>query len=171
MCLHTPLNLNRDANTQCINDLETFDTCDYVYSLKDVGVDDLVIVQLNIRGLCSKTALLTNLLNTCIDGRAPDIVLLSETWLTQNSPNVTIPGFEFIHCDRTHKRGGGVGILISEKLRYTTCKAISSSIVENECITIELELRSREKCVISSMYRPPNVDINSFQSYYNFTIM
>ena len=80
---------------------------------------------------------------------------------------MTIPGFEFIHCDRTHKRGGGVGMLISEKLKYTTCKKISSAIVENECITIELELRSHEKCIISSMYRPPNVNIDSFQSCYN----
>ena len=167
MCLHPPLDLDRDVNKLCIDDLENFDTCDYVYSLKDVHVDDLVIIQLNIRGICSKTSLLTSLLNSCVEGRAPDIVLLSETWLTPNSPNVTIPGFDFIHCDRTHKRGGGVGMLISEKLRYTTCKSISSSIVENECITIELELRSHEKCIISSMYRPPNVDINSFQSCYN----
>ena len=167
MCLHSPLDLHRDANTLCITDLETFDTCNYVYSLKNVDIDDLVIIQLNICGICSKTSLLTHLLNSCVDGRVPDIVLLSETWLTPNSPNMTIPGFEFIHCDRTHKRGGGVGILISEKLRYTICKTISSSIVENECITIELELRSHDKCIISSMYRPPNVDVDSFQSCYN----
>ena len=170
MCLHPPPSLERDENRLCIDDLETFDTCDYVYSLKDVGSDDLVIVQLNIRGICSKISHLTNFLNSCVDGRTPDIVLLSETWLTPNSPKVTIPGYDFIHCDRIHKRGGGVGILVSENLRYTYCNKISSTVIENECIAIELELRSHEKCIISSMYRPPNVDINSFQSCYNSLI-
>ena len=62
-------------------------------------------------------------------------------------------------------------MLIAEKLKYNTCTTISSSIVENECITIELELRSHEKCIVSSMYRPPNVDIDSFQSCYNSSIV
>ena len=60
-----------------------------------------------------------------------------------------------------------MGILVSKNLRYTKCNAITSRMVENECITIEIELRSHEKCVISSMYRPPNVNIQSFQCCYN----
>ena len=62
MCLHPPLDLDKDVGTiYVLMILEIFDTCDYVYSLKDVHVDDLVIIQLNIRGICSKTSLLTNL--------------------------------------------------------------------------------------------------------------
>ena len=167
MCVHLRLDLDRDTSTLCTDDLESFDTCDYVYSLKDVNVNDLVIIQLNIRGISSKISLLTHMINTCVEGRQPDIVLLSETWLTSNSLAVCIPGFDFIHCDRTHKHGGGVGILISKRLKYVECTTISSSIIENECVTIELDLKLHEKCIILSMYRPPNVDINCFQSCYN----
>ena len=102
-----------------------------------------------------------------MDGRLLDVVLLSETWLTPASPPVTIPGYDLVHYCRPNKRGGGVGILVSNKLRYTKCDTITSRMVENECITIEIELRSHEKCIISSMYRPPNVNIQHFQCCYN----
>ena len=167
MCLHPKLDLYRNDDALVVADLEKFDTCDYIYSVKHVHTDDLIIVQLNIRGLYTKTSILTDLLSSCVEGRPPDVVLLSETWLTPTSPPVLINGYELIHRCRTHKRGGGVGILVSKALRYKECKAITSSIVENECVTIELELRSHEKCIISSMYRPPNVNIQAFQTCYN----
>ena len=167
MCLHPKIDLYRNESTVNVVNLEKFDTCDYMYSIRHASTDDLIIVQLNVRGLYNKRSLLANLLSSCVDGRTPDIVLLSETWLTPTSPPVIIPGYDLVHCCRTHKRGGGVGILVSTGLRYTTCKSLTSSIEENECITIELELRSHEKCIISSMYRPPNVNIQSFQCCYN----
>ena len=153
-----------------VADLEKFDTCDYIYTVKHVHQDDLIVMQLNIRGLYNKISLLKNLLSSCADGRTPDIVLLSETWLTPTSPPITIPGYDLVHSCRSHKRGGGVGILVSKRLRYTKCRTITSSMVENENITIELELRSHEKCIVSSMYRPPNVNIQSFQCCYNSLI-
>ena len=152
MCLHPRVELYRNDSTIDVVDLENFDTCDYIHSVKNAHLDDLIIMQLNVRGLYSKTSLLTDLLSSCVDGRLPDIVLLSETWMTPTSPPISIPGYDFVHNCRLHRRGGGVGILISTSLRYTECKTITSSIVENECITIELELRTHEKCIISSMY-------------------
>ena len=134
------------------------------------NTDDLVVLQLNIRGVLSKTTLLTHLLNSCIEGRHPDIVLLSETWLTPNSPPVNIGGYSFVHKCRKNKKGGGIGILVSSKLRYNECNDIALSITENECVTIELQLKSKGKCIISSMYRPPNVDVQSFQGCYNSLI-
>ena len=167
MCLHPRVELYRNDSTIDVVDLEKFDTCDYIHSVKHAHLDDLIVMQLNVRGLYSKTSLLTDLLSSCVDGRSPDIVLLSETWMTPTSPPISIPGYDLVHNCRLHKRGGGVGILISTSLRYTKCKTITSSIVENECITIELELRTHEKCIISSMYRPPNANIQSFQCCYN----
>ena len=171
MCLHPRADiLLQDTAELSHADLETFDNCDYLYSVKNVTADDLVVLQLNIRGVLSKISLLTHLLNSCIDGRHPDVVLLSETWLTPNSPLVDIAGYSFVHRCRKTKRGGGVGILVSDKLRYNECKDVTSTITENECVTIELELKSKGKCMISSMYRPPNVDVNSFQGCYNSLI-
>ena len=150
-----------------VADLENLDTCDYLHSVKYEHQDDLIVMQLNVRGLYSKISLLTDLLSSCADGRLPDVVLLSETWFTPASPPVTIPEYDLVHCCRPYKRGGGVGILVSKNLRYTKCNSITSCMVENECITIEIELRSHEKCIISSMYQPPNVNIQSFQCCYN----
>ena len=167
MCLHPKLNIHRDDVPLDIADLGKFDTCDYIHSVKNSNIDDLIIVQLNIRGLLGKITLLKDLLSSCVVGGAPDIVLLSETWLTPTSPSINIDGYNFVQCCRTHKRGGGVGILISTNLRYNECKKITSSLVENECVTIELTLRSQATCIISSMYRPPNVNIQTFQTCYN----
>ena len=80
---------------------------------------------------------------------------------------IDIDGYNFVQCCRSQKRGGGVGILISTNLRYTECKKISSALAENECVTVELKLKSQSTCIISSMYRPPNVDIQTFQTCYN----
>ena len=171
MCLHPRADIPpQDIRELSQSDLESFDNCDYLYSIKDVHTDDLVVLQLNIRGLLSKTTLLTHLLNSCIEGRHPDIVLLSETWLTPYSPPVNISGYSFVHQCRKNKKGGGVGILVSSNLRYNECKYLSSSISENECVSIELQLKSKEKCIISSMYRPPNADVQSFQCCYNSLI-
>ena len=167
MCLHPKLDLYRNETTIDVADLEQFDTCDYLHSVKYVHPDDLIVMQLNIRGLYSKISLLTNLLSSCANGRPPDLVLLSETWLTPASPPVVVLGYDLVHCCRPNKRGRGVGILVSKNLRYTLCNTITSCMVENECITIELELRSHDKCIISSMYRPPNVNVQSFQCCYN----
>ena len=41
---------------------------------------------------------------------------------------------------------------------------------ENEAITIEIKLQSKTSCIVSSMYRPPNVDIEIFQSCYNLLL-
>ena len=170
MCLHPRLDICTTEDVVTVADLEKFDTCDYIYSVTHARTDDLIILQLNIRGLHSKVPLLTDLLDSCVDGRSPDIVLLSETWLTPSSPPVQIDGYDLVHRCRAHKRGRGVGILVSQSLKYKECKSITSSIVENECVTIELELRSHERYVISSMYRPPNVNIQAFQTCYNSLI-
>ena len=167
MCLHPKTSTQREVEPLDITDLGEFDTCDYIHSVKNTNIDDVIVLQLNIRGLIGKTALLTNLLSSCVEGRSPDVVLLSETWLTPTSPPVNIDGYNFVHCCRTQKRGGGLGILISTNLRFTECRKITSALVENECVTVELKLRSQTSCIISSMYRPPNVDVQTFQTCYN----
>ena len=104
MCLHPKLDLYRNDVSLDVADLEKFDTCDYIYSVKHVNTDDLIIVQLNIRGLYTKTSVLTDLLSSCVEGRSPDVVLLSETWLTPTSPPIAINGYDFIHHCRSHKQ-------------------------------------------------------------------
>ena len=79
MCLHPRVELHRNDSTIDVVDLEKFDTCDYIHSVKHAHLDDLIIMQLNVRGLYSKTSILTDLPSSCVDGRSPEFVLLSET--------------------------------------------------------------------------------------------
>ena len=83
------------------------------------------------------------------------MVLISETWLTAFSPKLDIPGYDLHRQDRLHKKGGGVAILISSKLRCTARPDLSSKLEESECVTLEIMLKNGDRCLVSSMYRPP----------------
>ena len=83
-----------------------------------------------------------NLIETSVENGTPDIVVISETWLTPNSPVISVPGYKFIHKCREHKKKGGVGILVSDKLRSCELPNITSELIDNEVVTIEVSLRS-----------------------------
>ena len=143
MCLHTT-DKGTDAlgrNIQSIDcSLDEFDQCDYVDSDYTCNVEDLCVIQLNIRGLCSKQSQLKQMIDNCMSERIPDVVILCETWLTPFSPSVTIPGYDLCHKDRQSKRGGGVALLISNKVRYKMLNIKSSCNTTFESICAELEL-------------------------------
>ena len=86
--------------------LDEFDNCDYVHKILDADCNDLVVMQLNIQGIGSKRSQLIDLIDCSIQNRTPDILLLSETWLTPFSPMITIPGYDFYRQDRTQKKEG-----------------------------------------------------------------
>ena len=106
MCLHPKedVNIVRDISQ---TDWDIDDNCDYIYNIDHVQNDDFVVVQTNVRGILSKQSLLIDLLESCVRNRPPDVVLISETWLTPTSPDVSIPGYNFVHKCRKDKKGGG----------------------------------------------------------------
>ena len=169
MCLHPIIDRTlSDGYDKYSNvSLDEFDNCDYVTHVSEVSKNDLNVIQLNIRGIGSKCSQLMNLINTAVHDREPDLILLSETWLTPFSPVFSIPGYELHHLDRQNKKGGGVGILASSKLRCTVRNDLTSKPPESDCITIEITLRNGEHCLVSSMYRPPNSEIPVFLAIYS----
>ena len=118
MCLHSIIDrtLSNGYDKYSNVSLDEFDNCDYVTRVSEVSKNDLIVIQLNIHGIGSKHSQLMNLINTAMHNREPDLILLSETWLTPFSPAFSIPGYELHHLDRQNKKGGGVGILASSKL-------------------------------------------------------
>ena len=132
--------------------LEELDNCDYVTRVTDITKNDLVVIQLNIRGLSSKRTQLFDLINNTVQDKDPDLILLSETWLTPYSPTVKIPGYDFHHLDRQKGKGGGVAILSSINLRCSLKKDLSYIQDESECITIDITKRNGEHFLVSSMY-------------------
>ena len=169
MCLHPKVDFN-SVCTPPQTDWEVEDRCDYIYNIDHVDNDDFVIIQSNVRGILSKQSLLNNLLESTIKNRLPDVVLISETWLTPTSPNVVIPGYNLVHKCRLDRKGGGVGILISNKLRYNELPNLDSNMSENEAISVEIALKSGKKCIVSSMYRAPNTTPIVFQGCYESII-
>ena len=51
-------------------------------------------MQLNIRGIGSKQGQLSDLIDSSVQNKCPDIVLISETWLTPFSPKITVLGYD-----------------------------------------------------------------------------
>ena len=169
MCIHPTIdkNLSKLYNKYENVVLDEFDNCDYVHKILDADCNDLVVMQLNIRGIGSKRSQLIDLIDCSIQNRTPDILLLSETWLTPFSPMITIPGYDFYRQDRMQKKGGGVAILVSNKLRHCARPDLSSKLDESECITVGIKLKNGSNYIVSSMYRPPNSDIPTFIASYS----
>ena len=78
-----------DSTKLTIGELE--DNCDYI-DIEDrikLNCDNksLSLIQLNIRGLLSKSSALNLLLSENVGNIRPDLVLLCETWLNSNNNN------------------------------------------------------------------------------------
>ena len=106
MCLHP----NTDRKLSNLFDkyenasLDEFDNCDYVNNVTDVQRNDLVVMQLNVRGIGSKKSQLIDLVDNSVHNKQPDVLLISETWLMPFSPRLDIPGYELYRQDCVHKK-------------------------------------------------------------------
>ena len=154
MCLHPKptFTVNTDLLERPIvyNDYCTFtDNCDYmsVENYLQLDESDLVILQLNIRGLSSKIDKLKNLLDDSFRNKRPDVLILCETWLSKSSPQVSIPGYRRYECRRSHEKGGGVAIYVIDSIlsreRHDLC--IDNALFEH-CIA-EIKVKERRLLV------------------------
>ena len=143
------------------------DVCDYLDVDEKISVSDsdLVILQLNIRGLYSKVYKLKELLTDSFMGKNPDIILLCETWQSKNSPLPVIEGYQIVQRYREHRKGGRVAILISENLNYRRHPDLECNTSILEYCVIEVKL-ARENVICCSYYRAPNTDVNGFLTEY-----
>ena len=129
----------------------------------------LVILQLNCRGIKSKLDEIEELLAQL---KQPDVVILSETWLKEGEEKyVDIKGYYYEGVNREHKRGGGVGILVKDKLIYKTRPDLNKNCQHNSYEHFFIELKgSSYNVIIGSLYLPPNTDIDKFLAEYNDTL-
>ena len=144
------------------------DNCDYVDYGDAIPVDKnkLVIMQLNVRGLYSKIDQIKSLLNVITSNRKPDILMLCETWQSENSPVPKLPGYEYVYKARRHKLGGGVGIFISDKLRYKQRPDLEIETDTIEHCIVELKLKNKNMLMCSG-YRVPGQNPGKFVNEYD----
>ena len=170
MCVQSILNRGNDRLGYQVGSLngvcDDYDACDYVDKVVGPHSDDLTIVQLNIRGIGSKVSRLKYMIDHSFENCEPDIILLSETWLTEQSPTISLPGYVFVHKPRKIKKGGGVGILIKQNIRYHTIEGIKFASTVYESLIVLLELLNGDKIVVGSIYRPPNIDALLYNTEY-----
>ena len=115
MCLTNVQNANMDNSY--INLMETLrsditnivEDCEYLESddMWQLEQGNLLIVQLNVRGLSSKVDQIKRLIDTNPCNRPPEVILLCETWLNDSSPPINIPGYNLELENRIGKKGGG----------------------------------------------------------------
>ena len=141
---------------------------DYVSEYNKVpnSLNDLIIVQLNIRGIQSKLSDLKLLLNKIVTIDQPDVILLCETWLQPSIPDPQIPGYQVVRKDRLTKKGGGVCILISKQLNYKSRNDLLLDCDSFELVAVELKCKS-SNIICCSGYRPPNTNPTIFVKEFN----
>ena len=144
----TPVNPICETITDNCNYIELDEASEIKYSSKD-----LLILQLNIRGLLSKT---TQLKDTLLKfSEAPDVLLLCETWLrSETEHKFQLPGYKCYHSHKKSKLGGGVSILVKNTLRSRIRNDLTITTSTFEHVA---ELKTNQhNILLVSCYRPPN---------------
>ena len=92
-----------------------------------------------------------------IHNHSIDIMTLSETWLddTVSDLEVCPPHYDLniVRRDR-NRRGGGVAIIFSNRVRYRTCSDLSERSVES--LWVELFPNSKRAILMCCAYRSPS---------------
>jgi exonuclease III len=145
-------------------------TCNYYlpndFAMTNGNITDnknLLILNLNIRSIANKFDSFRNLLSTL---KQPfSIISLTETWLNdQNSENFHLTNFDFVCSNRANKKGGGVGIFISNNLNYklrTDLNINEDGIVES--LFIEIISTTGKNIIVGTIYRPPSGNFEMFE--------
>jgi exonuclease III len=129
---------------------------------------DLSFATLNIRSASSITWDLDKptVLRDFILRQSIDILLLSETWLSPDSPSSVLnslipPGFSLFHKPRSTGRGGGLAVIFRSSLSISEAALSSFSSFESLCFTLTLASKT---FVFLGVYRPPSSSLSDFFS-------
>ena len=147
------------------------DNCDYVDYDSAIKLENtnLSLVQLNIRGMYNKLPELIHLTDRLTDSRPLDVLMLCETWLTKHTPSFSVPGYNIIRNDRLRRRGGGVSVLVSKRLKTKDRPELTISSPKPECCGIEI-IKKTNPIIVISAYRLPNTNPVEFITRLTSTI-
>ena len=169
--------VDKDNDQNKLYDIpKTNDKCNYHCSdsfndLIKNKQSDLSIIHFNSRSLTKNMDQITDYLKTL--NNTFDILAFSETWLNKNkvsSSLINIEGYHFVHDDRSHKRGGGVGLFISDKLNFTVRNDIKlPNSTEYDSLFVEIN-STPKNLIIGIAYRPPDSPFHPFTDHLSTTI-
>lgn len=145
--------------------------CDYYtdkeFNIKFTNNDDLSILNVNCRSLKSNFQFLKEFIGSL--EKHLDIITVTETWLTENENlnEYVLNDYNFVYKNRKNKRGGGVGIFISNSLKFSAIDSMTE-VVDNlfECITVELIIEKGKNILLSCIYRSPGTCLHTFIEHF-----
>ena len=153
-------------NDEYIDHCDYIDYNDFVSDKNKANRSTLTVMQLNTRGVLNKRDPLKLLLNDIKKDSRVDIVLLVETWLNKtNAKRFMIPGYKFLSSHRKNKKGGGVGVLVSQEFDCRPRPDLSMNIPNLESLTVEIKTHSNS-ILVCSVYRPPTSKAKEFLRNY-----
>src|SRR5215469_10066048 len=126
----------------------------------------LSFATLNIRSASSITSDLDKpaVLRYFILCNSIDILLLTETWLSSDSPpsvlnSLTPPGYSISHQPRSAGRGGGLAVIFRSCLSISDIALPVLSSFESLCFSLTL---SAQSFTFIGVYRPPSSSLSEF---------
>ena len=152
------------------------DFVDYINSSNVHNESNLTVISLNIANLLSKLHSLKIFLNGISTAKnKPDIIVVVETHLSntvnsglsQHELKTIVPGYNLYHRARDTKKGGGVGVFVSDKLNSEAeileLARFQDEQFENIVIKIPSAInnhknRSVKDLIVAAIYRQPNND-------------
>jgi len=149
-------------NCKYFNEESLFEKC----SSSIVSPNSFSIMHFNIRSLPSHYSEFHNYIKELF--LSFTVIGLSETWLNENNYLChAIEGYSMECVNRKDRQGGGVAILVLDHLGYSKRLDLCQSTEYIECVFIEVfngGINSRKNIIIGEIYRPPNTDIDLFNT-------
>ena len=127
------------------------------------------IVHINARSLYNKLDDITNTFHQC------DIIVITETWLTNVIPtsSINIGGFTVIRQDRhinVNKKGGGICIYVKNSFMFDRIDEICNVSPDCELMGIRVKMGYIKPCYILGVYRPPTGNMSKFMDGLNVVL-
>ncbi|VDQ08568.1 unnamed protein product [Trichobilharzia regenti] len=120
---------------------------------------ELRVCYTNARKLLNKPTELANM----IDSGNPDVIIITETWLTANVTDieVNLPNFEVHRVDRLNRKGGGVVSYLKKCLTVRNVEALAHESESCELIRCRLK-RIGQDIDLIAVYRSPDCSADDF---------
>ena len=119
---------------------------------------DFGVFHNNIRSINKNLHKIDEVFQNC--PRLPPVLAFSETNINENSTIPALPGYSFEHVDSSSS-AGGVGLFVSDKLKYSLRNDISLQVKNCEDVWIEISIDSQSEkakshnIIIGVIYRHP----------------
>ena len=158
-----------NVNLDMLNNLDTVN-CNYYtpakfqeQSINENSENFFSIFHLNIRSISNKFDMFKQLTSTL--NKKFKVIGITETWLNDdNANNFGLEGYKYIGVNRSNKKGGGVGIYMTEKFNYKLRNDLSTNVDDViESTFIEIIASTGKNIIVGVIYRPPNNKFDTFE--------